>query len=271
MGHSRALPDVASYLAWETHRIPGAPAIEAVPAARSATNTGVLAGVYDVARVSMGILPRLPADYQMLPAGASVGRGCGPVVITAGPVHDLDRLRDCAIAGGSEFQTAFLLVGLWALPWRPRLTTPLPLEEIFGRVSTGRVAAGVVPAEGGALARAAGLHVALDLGQWWEDATGLPVPLCATVARTSLGPDMLGAVTSALQDSVEYALAHHDTVLDHLRRTVDLDDGILEQHWGLFPRAAPPVLDDEGFGAVEELIAQASRAGVCPALTRPLR
>lgn len=245
--------------------------MEAVPAARSATNTGVLAGVYDIARVSMGILPRLPDDYQMLPAGASVGRGCGPVLLTSRPTPDLDRLRDCAIAGGSEFLTSFLLLGLWALPWRPRLAAPLPIEEIFGRVSTGRIAAGVVPAEGRALAEAAGLHVALDLGQWWEETTGLPVPLCATVARTSLGPDVLDAVTRAIRQSVEYALDHHDAVFEYLHRTVDLDDGVLEAHWKLFPLAAPPILDDQGFRAVEELIGKAARAGVCPALPKPLR
>jgi 1,4-dihydroxy-6-naphthoate synthase len=259
VGHAGSLPDAAAFYAWDTGRVAG-PRPNVVLASLSTTNAGVRACHYDVARVSVGLLPYLPDEYVMLAAGATVGRRCGPIMVTRTADPDLDAVRTGRIAGADDLLTSCLLARLWAQPHTPTMVTPLPAREIFGRVRLGTADAGVVAAEARFLFGEE-LHAALDLGDWWERETGLPVPLCVTVARRSVDVE---AVTAALSESVRWSLDQRDEVLEHLRRTVPSRPDVLERHFAMYPNAAPPLLDDEGYLAVETLLRRAADCGLAP-------
>lgn len=259
LAHSYGLPDLAIFHAWDSGLILG-PDTDVVHAALSVTNTGVLAGDFDVARVSVTLLGRLPSDYVMLSAGATIGYGCGPILVTGAPPKDVRTLRSGRIAAADELLTSCLLLRLWAHPVRPEVIAPTPLEEILGGVRAGVFDGGVLAPEGRFLHGDHRLHVALDLGEAWEGRTGLPTPLCVTVARRSLDTD---ALTSVIEESVRYSFDHEQARLAYIASTAGrLDPDGQRRHFDLYRRSTPLRLTEQHHTAIETLLSAAAAAGL---------
>ncbi|MDD2310878.1 MAG: 1,4-dihydroxy-6-naphthoate synthase, partial [Desulfuromonadaceae bacterium] len=168
-------------------------------------NQLALAGELDVSKVSYHALGHIRDRYALLRSGSALGRGCGPLLV-AGTAIDPSDLRGRTIAVPGRYTTALLLLRLFD-PALDKFIV-MPFNEIMDAVLRGDVDAGLIIHESRFTYEGFGLHKLLDLGEWWEGETGLPIPLGGIVARRSLGADTIATVELALKGGVQYARTH---------------------------------------------------------------
>ncbi|CAO5172714.1 1,4-dihydroxy-6-naphtoate synthase [Frankia sp. AiPs1] len=219
----------------------------------------------DVVKVSYAALPWLLADYQLLTSGGALGRGCGPLVLTAGRAD----LRGARVVIPGTRTTAYLLFRLWAAGQDVATIDVLPFEQIMPAVRDGRYDAGLVIHESRFTYPSYGLTALVDLGDWWEERTSLPIPLGGIIARRELdGPALSAAVRASVAAAFADPAVSHDYVLAHSQ---ELAPDVVEAHIKLYVNEFSLDLGDEGFAAAQTLLARAADAGLVPPLTRPLR
>jgi 1,4-dihydroxy-6-naphthoate synthase len=225
-------------------------------------------GALDVTKVSYGALPYLLDRYVLLRSGGALGRGCGPLLV-AREAMDAGGLAGKRIAIPGRLTTAFLLLRLCA-------GSGVTVEErvysdIMPAVERGDVDAGLIIHESRFTYPQHGLVKVVDLGEWWERATGLPIPLGGILARRSLGVETLRDLEDALRGSVEHAFAHPEDSRDYVRaHAQEMDDAVTRQHIDLYVNRFSADLGDEGVRAVEALFERARQAGIVPPGTPPL-
>jgi 1,4-dihydroxy-6-naphthoate synthase len=214
----------------------------------------------DLVKVSFGAVPWLLEDYQLLPSGGALGRGCGPlVVVRPGPV-DLDR---AVIAIPGERTTAYLLLRLW-LQGRTARVRVMPFDQIMPAVARKEVDAGLIIHESRFTYPQHGLVELVDLGAFWEEQTGLPIPLGGVLARRGLDR---AAWTEAVRASVEHAWADPEDpgllayIAEHAR---EMDPHVQRQHIDLYVTEFSRDLGAEGYAAIRELLDTAAQAGLVP-------
>jgi 1,4-dihydroxy-6-naphthoate synthase len=237
----------------------------------AALNRLAMAGAADVVAVSLGVYPAIADRYQLLPHGASVGRGYGPVVVAPRPLRpgDLDGLR-IGIPGATT--TAWLVLRLIA-PRALGVEIPIaPFNRIFEALTAGEIDAALLIHEGRLLYRARGLHLAVDLGVFWLERTGLPLPLGVNVIRRGLGAPLVARVSGILRQSIAWALAHRPEMIALIaaedRGDKALSDTALIDHYlSLYANDDTAALADDARRAVEVLFAEARGAGLLAAET----
>jgi 1,4-dihydroxy-6-naphthoate synthase len=251
--------DTFVFHAWSHGLIEGAPPLAVTFADIDITNTAAERGEFDVVKVSYAALPWLLDDYALLPAGGALGRGCGPLVLTAGGIDSLDGRT---VAVPSERSTAYLLFRLWAAGQRPARIDVVPFTEIMPAVRDGRYDAGLVIHEARFTYPSYGLRALVDLGEWWEQDTGLPIPLGAILARRSLDAAALGRAARA---SVEYAWAHPEASAAYVAEHADeMSPDVQRRHIDLYVNEFTRDLGEEGYAAVRALLDRAYAAGLTP-------
>lgn len=251
--------DTFVFHAWTHGLIDGAPTAEVRFADIDITNSATERGEFDVAKVSFAALPWLLEDYRLLPAGGALGRGCGPLVLSRGDIADVDGRT---VAVPSERSTAYLLLRLWATGQRPARIEVVPFAEIMPAVRDGRYDAGLVIHEARFTYPGYGLQSLADLGAWWEQDTGLPIPLGAIVARRSLDADQL---TEVLRASVEHAWADPSASAAFIaQHAAEMAPEVQQQHIALYVNEFTRNLGDEGFAAAHALLGRAHDAGLTP-------
>jgi 1,4-dihydroxy-6-naphthoate synthase len=212
-------------------------------------------------KVSYAALPWLLSRYELLPCGGALGRGCGPLLLAAGgSVSSVDGLR---VAVPGDRTTAYLLMRLWMGSAAPASIEVVPFAEIMPGVAAGRYDAGLVIHEARFVYPRYGLTSVVDLGEWWEATTGLPIPLGAVLARRGA----VDAVAAAgwVRASVEAAWASPAASREYvLSLAQELEPDVVEQHIRLYVNGFTRDLGDEGQGAVRELLARAAAAGLVP-------
>lgn len=235
-----------------------------------ALNQDAFAGVAEVTKLSYHAYAYVRGEYALLDAGSALGRNCGPLVIAArrlsGEEIRTGRLR---IAIPGVYTTANFLFGL-AFP-EARDRTPLVFSDIEPAVADGRFDAGVIIHESRFTYEAKGLHKVIDLGEFWEQQTGLPIPLGAIAIRRSLPDDVKQRVNRVLRRSVEYAFAHRDASLPYVRaHAQEMDESVMYRHIDLYVNEYSVDLGDEGRRAVTTLFDKAAALHVVPASSAPL-
>ncbi|MGZ4618010.1 MAG: 1,4-dihydroxy-6-naphthoate synthase [Frankiaceae bacterium] len=252
--------DTFIFHAWIRGRIADAPPVDVTFADIDACNRLTLRGEPDVAKISYAAYPDVADRYTLVPAGGAIGRGCGPLVLTAGRT-DLSGAR-VAIPGPAT--TAFLLFRLWPSSRAVAGFEVMPFEKIMPAVRNGTVDAGVVIHESRFTYPAYGLTAVADLGDWWEADTGLPIPLGAIVARRGIDT---AQIADGIRRSLEAAWADPSAcqrfVAEHAQ---ELDPDVITAHIRLYVNEFSADLSPEGLAAVETLFTRAAAAGV----TRPL-
>ncbi|MFI9104751.1 1,4-dihydroxy-6-naphthoate synthase [Streptomyces fildesensis] len=261
--------DTFVFHAWAHDLVPGAPALDVTFADIDVTNTLAEQGAecaYDVLKVSYAVLPWVLDEFALLPCGGALGRGCGPLVLTREPMS----LAGKTVAVPSERSTAYLLFRLWAAAEVPEgigKVVVMPFHEIMPAVRDGRVDAGLVIHEARFTYQQYGLHKLADMGEHWEDTTGLPIPLGAIIAKRSLGAEKLNALADAIQTSVRMAwddpAASRDYVLAHSQ---EMDPAVADQHIGLYVNEFTADLGEDGYAAVRGLLTRAAAEGLVPPL-----
>jgi 5,8-dihydroxy-2-naphthoate synthase len=220
---------------------------------------------YDVTAVSVYAYPFIAEKYILLDCGASFGEGYGPIVVSAHPMKREDlRGRKVAIPGTKT--TSYLVLKLF----EPEVeTVTMPFDKILDAVNAKEVEAGLLIHEGQLLYAQAGLHRVVDLGIWWQEQTGLPLPLGANAIRRSLGPALGQQVARAIRESISYALEHREEALNYaLQFARDMDPALADKFVGMYVNRWTLNFGDEGRKAVHELLARAKSAGLLPQAAR---
>ncbi|WP_329106669.1 1,4-dihydroxy-6-naphthoate synthase [Micromonospora sp. NBC_01699] len=241
--------------------VPGAPPVQVTYADVDVTNTAAQQGAYDIVKVSYAALPWLLDDYQLLPCGGALGRGCGPLVLTRGDRTDLG---GATVAVPGDRTTAYLLFRLWAADQRPARIEVVPFHEIMPGVAAGRYDAGLVIHEARFTYHRHGLTALVDLGQWWESDTGLPIPLGAILARRGTVDPV--AAADWIRASVRRAWADpagtREYVLAHAQ---EMEPDVVDQHIALYVNEFTADLGEDGYRAIDALLRRAAAAGLTPA------
>jgi 1,4-dihydroxy-6-naphthoate synthase len=250
--------------------VPGAPGIELTFADVDVTNTAAERGAFDLVKVSYAALPWLLDDYHLLPCGGALGRGCGPLVLTRDPGSGGSGgsgadLRGKTVAVPGDRTTAYLLFRLWSAERPPARIEVVPFHEIMPGVAAGTYDAGLVIHEARFTYPRYGLTALVDLGEWWEQDTGLPIPLGAILAkRGTVDPD---AAAEWIRTSVSMAWANPDASRDFvLRNAQEMEPAVVQQHIGLYVNEFTLDLGRDGHAAADVLLGRAAAAGITPAV-----
>ncbi|SCL55466.1 1,4-dihydroxy-6-naphthoate synthase [Micromonospora peucetia] len=246
--------------------VPGAPPVDVTYADVDVTNTAAERGAFDLVKVSYAALPWLLDDYHLLPCGGALGRGCGPLVLTRPNRSDRPGRADLSgatVAVPGDRTTAYLLFRLWAAERPPARIEVVPFHEIMPGVAAGRYDAGLVIHEARFTYPRHGLTALVDLGEWWEADTGLPIPLGAILARRgAVDPQ---AAAGWIRESVRQAwadpAASREYVLAHAQ---EMEPDVVDRHIGLYVNEFTADLGDAGFAAVRALLGRAADAGLVP-------
>ena len=188
-------------------------------------NVRAFKGELEMTAISAHAYPKVADKYGILHCGASMGRNYGPIVVTKGRVLRPEELEGKRIAVPGEWTTAFLLLNLALKSYVP---VQADFAEIFSLVAKGVVDAGLIIHEGQITHRELGFHKVLDLGEWWQKITPLPLPLGLDVIRRDLGPELIPLVSRAMRASIDYAIAHEDEAVPYaleFGRGIDLETG----------------------------------------------
>lgn len=247
-------------------RVPGAPPVEVTYADVDVTNTAAEQGAFDLVKVSFAALPWLLDDYHLLPCGGALGRGCGPLVLTRGDRDggpDRTDLTGATVAVPGDRTTAYLLFRLWSAGRPPARIEVVPFHEIMPGVAAGRYDAGLVIHEARFTYHRHGLSALVDLGEWWEADTGLPIPLGAILARRgAVDPEAAaGWVRESVRQAWADPAASREYVLAHAQE-MELD--VVDRHIGLYVNEFTADLGEAGFAAVAALLDRAATAGLVP-------
>ncbi|MFZ5775501.1 MAG: 1,4-dihydroxy-6-naphthoate synthase [Thermodesulfobacteriota bacterium] len=228
-------------------------------------NEWAMAGRLDVTKLSFHAFGHVRDRYTLLAAGAALGRGCGPLLVSGRPLPPAD-LTKVRIAIPGRYTTAAMLLGMFA--GTPLATTVMRFDRIMPAIAAGEVDAGVIIHESRFTYQHHGLGLVRDLGSWWEEETGLPIPLGGIVARRSLGGEMLGRISGCIKASILAAQANPAQALPYIRRHAqEMDDLIVQSHIGLYVNHFSVDLGQEGVAAVQEFLRRGEAAGLFPRMT----
>jgi len=212
-------------------------------------------GRLDVAKVSYGALPHLLDRYVLLRSGGALGRGCGPLLV-ARPGTTTEVLRRGRVAIPGRRTTANLLLRLWDPDLAPGVE--MVYSEIMPAVARGDVDAGLIIHESRFTYPDHGLAKLVDLGEWWESDTGLPIPLGGIVARRGLGDAAIRDIEAAIRRSVEHAFADPAASRAYVREHAqEMDEAVAREHIALYVNRFSVDLGDEGRRAVDRLLDRA--------------
>lgn len=224
-------------------------------------NHRAMKGELDVTAVSFHAYAYLCDKYVLLPHGASFGDGYGPVLVTREPLAE-GGLRGLEIAVPGKMTSAYLAMRLYEPDFTPRV---MNFDSILPAVKRGEVPAGLLIHEGQLTYAEEGLHLAVDLGRWWKDETGLPLPLGGNVIRRDLGPELIGRVSRLLGDGIEYSLAHRKEALDYaLQFGRGLERGRADTFVGMYVNEWTRGYGEAGRKAVRLFLDEAFAKGQIP-------
>jgi 1,4-dihydroxy-6-naphthoate synthase len=220
-----------------------------------------MAGVYDVTAISFHAYPYIQDKYALMACGGSVGEKYGPMVV-APRSCGLEELKRMKVAVPGTLTTAYLALKLFA----PKIETAVvPFDQIVSEVLNGKFEAGLIIHEGQLTYESSGLHRILDLGRWWAELTGLPLPLGGNAIRRELGPELIAGINKALRDSIQYALDHREEALAYAMQFArDLDHQTADRFVGMYVNARTLDYGDDGKEAVARLLGMGHRAGIIP-------
>ena len=221
-------------------------------------NRAAQLGELELTKLSVGALPSVAGRYAMLRSGAALGHGCGPLVV-ARSERSLPEALEGRLAIPGRQTTAFLLLRL--LGGEPAEPVELRFDRILDAVAGGDVDAGLIIHESRFTYREHGLVSVADLGELWEAATSLPVPLATICARTDLDVAVRDEAEAAIRRSVEYAFAQPDASAEYVRANArELSPEVCRRHIELYVNELSVDLGDAGLAAIEALTERAPAA-----------
>jgi 1,4-dihydroxy-6-naphthoate synthase len=281
LAYSPCPNDTFVFRAWVQGLLPGAPAVEERLEDIDTLNLMALRDKADVIKVSMYAFAHLRENYDLLHSGGAMGRGCGPLVVAPKggrlrPASSLqgvavlaDELARVRVAIPGELTTAAMLVGI--LTGGLGQPVVMPFGRIMPAVASGEVDAGVIIHEGRFTFGSYGLRRLVDLGEWWEESSGLPIPLGGIAVSRSLDRTLVADVENAVRSSVEHARADPEAALGYVREhSQEMDPAVCRAHIDLYVNDFTVDYGDEGAAAIRQLLDTAAHLGIAPDADRGL-
>jgi 1,4-dihydroxy-6-naphthoate synthase len=253
IAHSPDSDDAFMFYALATNkvRVPGFKFTHTLTDIETLNQKAMDEAFYDVSAISFHAYPYVQDNYTLMNCGGSVGEDYGPMVI-ARQSYTLDELKKVRIAVPGKLTTAYLALKLLA----PEVETAVvPFDAIIPAVVAGEFDAGLIIHEGQLTYASNGLQKIIDLGQWWREETGLPLPLGGNAIRRSLGKQTIAIVTQALRDSIQYALDNREAALEYAMQFArDLDVNAANRFVGMYVNERTLNYGDDGRKAIRKLL-----------------
>lgn len=248
-------------LATNKVRVPGLKFTHTLTDIETLNHKAIDEAFYDVTAISFHAYPYMQQHYTLMACGGSVGEGYGPMIV-ASRNFSADEIKNIRIAIPGTLTTACLALRLFA----PQIeTTVVPFDRIIPEVLAGNYEAGLIIHEGQLTYGHSGLHKILDLGQWWREQTGLPLPLGGNAIRRSLGDDLMLTVTNALRASIQHGLEHRDEALAYAMQFArDLEPDLANKFVGMYVNERTLNYGDDGREAIRKLLNVGYERGIIP-------
>lgn len=225
-------------------------------------NEWALEGRLEVTAISLHTYPFVQSRYKLLPHGASMGSGYGPVVVAKRPMS-VDELRNVEIAVPGKMTTAFLLLRIYL--GQEFAYREVPFDKIMEEVSEGRSGAGLLIHEGQITYQREGFDKVVDFGEWWLEECGLPLPLGVNTVRRDLGEDTLRELSEVLGESIQSGLENREAALEYaMQFGRGLDTQLTDRFVEMYVNELTQDYGDRGRAAVRELLARGAAVGAFP-------
>ena len=260
LAHSPDSDDAFMFYALATHKLstPGYKYTHVLSDIQS-LNEAALTETYDVTAVSFAAYPSLRDKYVLLDCGASFGEGYGPIVVSAKSLKPQD-LKGKRIGVPGLKTSAYLTMKLFEPDFE---AVVMPFDKIIEAVKNDMVEAGLLIHEGQLFFPQLGLHRIVDLGLWWQEHTGMPLPLGGNAVRRSLGPDVGRLISRTIRDSVSYGLEHREEALNYAMQFArEMDTELADKFVGMYVNKWTLGYGEKGKKAVRELIERGTAAGL---------
>jgi 1,4-dihydroxy-6-naphthoate synthase len=248
-------------LATNKVRVPGFKFTHTLTDIETLNQRAIKEAFYDVTAISFHAYPYMQESYTLMACGGSVGEGYGPMVVAPRKLSLAD-VKKTRIAVPGELTTAYLVLKLFA----PEVeTTTVPFDKIIPAVVAGEFDAGLIIHEGQLTYGNNGLAKAIDLGAWWREQTGLPLPLGGNAIRRSLGEETMRITANALRDSIQHALDHREEALSYAMQFArDLDPALANQFVGMYVNERTLNYGEDGRDAIRKLLEMGFDRGIIP-------
>ncbi len=222
-------------------------------------NKEALKGTYEVSAISIHAYPQLADQYILMPTGSSMGDKYGPMIVSEKELSIKD-LNNITIAVPGEMTTALLAMRLF----NPNLKYKVvPFDQIIPQIKEGKFEAGLIIHEGQLTYAEEGLYKILDMGQWWFEETGLPLPLGGNVIRCNLGNDLMHTISDFIKRSIQYSLDHREDALKYaLKFAGDMDPKLADKFVGMYVNHWTIDYGETGRKAIRTLLQRGYDAGI---------
>jgi len=218
-------------------------------------------GTYDVTAISFHAYAYIADKYALLPHGASIGDNYGPIVVSRQPAKPED-IPNLKIAIPGKLTSAFLALRIFNSEFKYQV---VPFDKIIDAVQNGDCDAGLLIHEGQLFYESKGLHKVLDLGQWWHEKHGLPLPMGGNVIRRDLGHARIKEVSRLLRESIDYSLTHRQEALQYAMQFArDMETELADKFVGMWVNALTLDYTERGREAVRQLLAEGFKKGIIP-------
>jgi len=252
-------------------------------------NRSAMKGELDITKVSYNAFGNLREDYCLLRSGGALGRGCGPLLVVRSqserpsvgdstlraetrigkpvsfgdpPSREAGSLKNKKIAIPGELTTAYLLLQLYDPDLKKNIKV-MPFNMIMDAVKKGEVDAGLIIHESRFTYKAYGLKKVIDLGEWWEKETGLPLPLGCIIAKRNMGSELINKTDSLIKESILYSMAHKKESTEYIKNhSQELEDSVIEAHINLYVNDYSIDIGEDGINAVKKLFEMAGERGI---------
>jgi 1,4-dihydroxy-6-naphthoate synthase len=251
-------------LATNKVRVPGFKFTHTLTDIETLNQRAIREAFYDVTAISFHAYPYMQENYTLMACGGSVGEGYGPMVVAPRKLSLAD-LKKTRIAVPGTLTTAYLTLKLLAPDVE---TVAVPFDKIIPAVVAGEFDAGLIIHEGQLTYANVGLVKAIDLGQWWREQTGLPLPLGGNAIRRSLGEETMRITTNALRESIQHALDNREEALAYAMQFArDLDTALANQFVAMYVNERTLNYGEDGREAIRKLLQMGYERGIIPMKT----
>jgi 1,4-dihydroxy-6-naphthoate synthase len=221
-------------------------------------NERAMRGELHISAISIHTYAYVAGKYALLPCGASMGDGYGPLVIRKAGRHDLD-LRKCLIAVPGTMTSAFLALRLYLGNFKHVV---VPFDQIFETVRRGDADAGLIIHEGQLTYAKSGFEKIVDLGEWWKQKAGLPLPLGGNVIRKDIPADVRHDLVEIMRESIDFGLAHRDEAVAHsMPYARDMNEQLASKFIGMYVNDFTRDYGESGRAAIRRFLGDARDAG----------
>ncbi len=248
-------------LATNKVRVPGLKFTHTLTDIETLNHRAMNEAYFDVTAVSFHAYPYIQDNYAIMACGGSMGEGYGPMIV-ANKKFTLDEIQRVQIAVPGELTSAFLSLKLFS----PDIATKtVPFDRIIPEILAGNFEAGLIIHEGQLTYGSSGLHKIIDLGQWWKEQHGLPLPLGGNAIKRDLGPELMLTVTNALRESIQHALDHREEALAYAMQFArDLDSPTANRFVSMYVNERTLDYGPDGRKSIQQFLELGHERGLIP-------